>query len=769
MNLMLARKHGLGIRILVCLVLAVVLLFALPHVAAAATTPNTTRCDLSWTHLSSLFDYACWGRLVGSLIGGSIVYIASWVLTLSGVLFNWVLNVTVVQFGQFMTDTVIQAITSAWTAFRDVANIVIIGMFTFIAISIILGIKEFGQKRLIAHVLIIAVLINFSLLFTKMAIDASNFVATQFYNAGLSQVAGGSANSTNITGIGNCPQGTSASQCYGIAGAFMDYAGVSSFADTGQAVGNLADQLDDGIYALVFALFTAGLFFGAAIVLFYGSFLLVSRAILFIFLMSISALAFASYLVPVWDKSNYGFNAWKSALLKNALLAPLMILFLWMTLNIAAAMKAGAGGGTLGDLIANPTKDLNINALFGYVVVLGLLFVSFKLSSSLASKIGGFGFASLAPALGIAAGSRVAGLLGRYSLGLGAGAGARALERTAKGAERAGYTRVAKGLLGSAQPFDKLAKRDFNLMNTSLGKNISGIAGLKGSKWSGESKIGGIEGTQKALAEQYAKQAEKLTTSAADADKIRKDAATSVEGRQQFKEQRNLLKGIKQTSEQNLAAVERTATENKAPLKDEHDKAKSELEVLTRAVEDNKKSIHENFDREIKSMTDQLAKTTNAEESTLISNKMRGLEKERDAQLRTEESRIQAAHATVNQLQSRIQAEDDKVETARGYHKSQLDMIEKEEAGIKTKAAEIADQELARKYPNLNKKTEDIAASVANKRATKLFGVFESGDDHLASLARKKTKESAEDKRLKGLFNKFSESSTGTKPAEGGH
>lgn len=59
----------------------------------------------------------------------------------------------------------------------------------------------------------------------------------------------------------------------------------------------------------------------------------------------------------------------------------------------------------------------------------------------------------------------------------------------------------------------------------------------------------------------------------------------------------------------------------------------------------------------------------------------------------------------------------------------------------------------------MNKTTEQIASSVANKRATNLFGAFtKEENDHLAGLARKKSKETAEDKRLKRVFDSVSKS-----------
>jgi CBS domain containing-hemolysin-like protein len=112
-----------------------------------------------------------------------------------------------------------------WMAFRDLANILIIGIFVFIAISIILGLEQFGQKKLIARVLIIAILINFSLLFSKIIVDVSNLVAFQFYKG-----------MVGVDENGNIPQTSlnpTATQV-GIAGAFMGKLGIQTALDGGK-------------------------------------------------------------------------------------------------------------------------------------------------------------------------------------------------------------------------------------------------------------------------------------------------------------------------------------------------------------------------------------------------------------------------------------------------------------------------------------------------------------------------------------------------------
>ncbi len=362
----------------------------------------------------------CTGRLIGSVLSGLLIGTAVLILTIVGSLFNWVVEHTVILFSGSFFDTVKPAVQTAWTAFRDLGNIVIIGMFTYTALSMILGIQKFNAKSHVAKVLLIAIFINFSLLFTSLVIDASNFVATQFYNA-MGQTAQAGSTIGNATVNANGQVQTAAP--LGISGLLLSYMGISSAFDGANLTWRLGQESDSGLLAFANGIFVTIVLLGVALVLLYGAFLLVSRAILLIFLMLTSALAFASYLIPGLAESGYGWKTWWHSLLHSAVLAPLIMLFLWATLLVARYMAAASGGGTIGDLLVNPTGGGNIGALFNYIIILGLLFVSFKVSSSFATSIAGFDWAAYGPlkALGAAsmparfalrAGSRGTGFLG---------------------------------------------------------------------------------------------------------------------------------------------------------------------------------------------------------------------------------------------------------------------------------------------------------------------------------------------------------------------
>lgn len=340
------------------------------------------------------FDRCIWYPLV-ALIGSTLISASAWLLALAGMLFNWLVDNTIILYRDSMFKLVEPGINVGWAAFRDIANIAIIGMFVYMAIMTILGNKDYGYKRLLATILIIAVLINFSLLFTKMIIDASNFTASQLYalthqqeslaetqaeaarrSSGAVQVKTGS----NVTDFATV----------GVAAEFVKYLGVMGAVDTYDTLKSAAAG-GNGWKVLVHGVFAAILLGGAAFMFLYGSFILLYRAVFFIILMLTSSIAFATHLHPRLSEGKYGpygWDAWWKCLLGNAILAPLLMIFLYVTLFIAASVNSGLGGkGTLGSLVAGRIDEpFGLGALFNYLIIGGLLFASFKIAGGIATS-----------------------------------------------------------------------------------------------------------------------------------------------------------------------------------------------------------------------------------------------------------------------------------------------------------------------------------------------------------------------------------------------
>lgn len=379
------------------------------------TTPRITTTDknqppkppgtCNWVDGNFSFNTCIWYPLV-AVVSATLISMSAWILALAGVSFSWLIDYTILLFSTLIYEPLKDAINIGWNAFLGPANIVIIGMIIFMAIMTIFGNKEYGYKQLLARILVIAIFINFSLLFTKIIIDVSNYTAAQFYaltheNKKLSEVLDEANQRVRGTGnIGTDKTGTSLLQggyaTEGMAAEFVRYLGVTSFADTGavMAQGLINNQGTGKI--LMHALFATVFLLLAAIALFFGCYYLIQRAVAFLLLMVTAAIAFATHLHPKLSEGKYGpfgWSAWWKSLLGNAFLAPLLMIFLYVTLQISRQLNNSLGGrGSLGQLaLGNISDGANLQMVFNYIVILSLLFFSIKISASISKAAGGYG------------------------------------------------------------------------------------------------------------------------------------------------------------------------------------------------------------------------------------------------------------------------------------------------------------------------------------------------------------------------------------------
>ncbi len=465
--------------------------------AAYAQTPTSTAATdtgfwesfWKWNNNTNVFGSLL--RPAFASIAALLIQLAVVILQIASGLFDILVMRTIIGFGAadgLLNPTVINAINVAWSAFRDLSNILIVGFFTFIAINIILGSPTFGQKRLIANVLIVAILINFSLLFTKIIIDFSNYTATQFYVASVGRAS--------TTGAG----GGAAATPQSISDRFIFLTKASSLSNAAKSIDAVGSQSGNW-FMLLYAIVLFGVIIGAAAVLFYGSFILVSRAILLIFLMVTAALAFTTYLMPSNSPLNQWGTWWKS-LIQSAVLAPILIIFLWATLKISEGLfNINNGSGTLGDLAQHPETTSNIGALFSYIIILALLFAAFKVASSFSMSIAGFNWASVMPAVTLAGGSRFAASTlrgGSWVAGKGLSAVGNRL-----GTSNSRLATLGGGLLNSTgKGLNAFSSRQLNLMNTPAGalaaKQTGGITSQKVLAGAPRAPIGSSAASQRA-------------------------------------------------------------------------------------------------------------------------------------------------------------------------------------------------------------------------------------------------------------------------------
>lgn len=464
-----------------------------PAPEAPVDKPQPQGCTLY--SVVSDFGY-CFFRVAVSWIGVFFLTVGATFLTFAGKVFDTFLNTLVIGFGQTLQSYNIMAgIEQGWQLFRDVMNIAIIGVFVFVAIMTILGSAEYGMKRLVSRVLIVAVLINFSLLFSKIIVEGTNFVSGQFARA----MPGYDAESGPNTG-------ESFLLAFGIEGVF----------DTSRVVLLASEKANSASVGFFYGLVGGFTLFGIGAVLLYGAFMMAARALLLIFMMLTSSVAFASFLIPSWSSQAYiGWNNWWSNLLKAAMFGPLLMVFLWIALKIVDTAGTVVNGGSGLSQVATNPATASAAAWSGVILLIigtGLLFIAIKASSSFANSIGGFNWAMIATALPATLSSRfIAAPLGRRYVGAPALERQLELEDEIKRAKGAGNWNRAAILQKDYAQAAKVASRDFNAMNTNIAKLANKSIGMP-AMLSGEKKLGGAAGIATAAAKEAAKELKGLPT-----------------------------------------------------------------------------------------------------------------------------------------------------------------------------------------------------------------------------------------------------------------
>lgn len=355
------------------------------------TLQNSSPGGKSW------FVYYVWEPFLNAA-GTALMTLAASALVLSGTIFDTFLKLMVLDFRSTF-NTVIGGVQIGWQLFRDLANLGIIGIFTFVAVMTILGRAEFGAKKLIARVLIVALLINFSLLFTNIAIETTNFLSTKFWEAMSSQI-----------------------KQTGTAQTFLKTFGIENYwADSSRLVSDASTSTGYSFAGLLYGVVGAAVFFAIAYVLAYGAAVITARALLLIFSLLTSSIAFASIMLPDhMAKVPYvGWYAWKSNLIKAALFGPLLILFLWITMKIIEVARPSGAGKALASLAYKP-ETVTPDAWQQMIILMigtGILFIAIRSAGSFANSIAGYSDLKFGLGASIAYGSQGLGVFGRNTIG----------------------------------------------------------------------------------------------------------------------------------------------------------------------------------------------------------------------------------------------------------------------------------------------------------------------------------------------------------------
>ncbi len=321
--------------------------------------------------ISGLFGFPTLGEFVraaAAIVGNMVLTVASWVVWAASGLFNYAVAISISN--QAIGSSGI--VNSGWAITRDFANLFFIFILLYIAIATILQISGYGIKELLVKVIIVALLVNFSLVFTKVIVDSSNIFALEFYNKINAQPDKRIKKSDDVIPAKD------------ISAAFVS--GLKMQTVFNDETDNFGKGGKDAtlMQITIITLGGSALLLVVAFVLFAGAFMFVIRTVILWILMILAPLAFAAMALP--KTKEYATKWWKT-LFDQAFFAPA---FLFMFYLVAKIIQSDGLKGVMGSsqtgfagMITNNGQNVNINLIMQFVILIILMLASLTIAKSM--------------------------------------------------------------------------------------------------------------------------------------------------------------------------------------------------------------------------------------------------------------------------------------------------------------------------------------------------------------------------------------------------
>lgn len=256
-----------------------------------------------------------------------------------------------------------------WTLIRDFSNMFFILALLYVAIKTVLGLAGNNTKSWVAHLIIAALLINFSLFLTKVVIDAGNVVAVSFWDKLKVQQGPATINSAS----------TKILQGLDIQTILKKEENLNSGKKTNPSNTQMAMIYAGGAVFM----FIAGYVFLA------GALMMVTRTITLILLMVFSPFAFLSFALPGGGFGGAG-SKWLESLIKQTFAAPLFIFMLYLNSVLIDSVDlfklSVSKGDTFSSALSGNASSFAI--IYNFILLIGFLIASIHIANEYAGKVG---------------------------------------------------------------------------------------------------------------------------------------------------------------------------------------------------------------------------------------------------------------------------------------------------------------------------------------------------------------------------------------------
>ena len=324
-------------------------------------------------------------RVLGNILGWIFYYLSASL--------GWLVSkavtamVTIAAFPIVLAN--FSAIVNGWNRIRDLCNNFFIVMLLIISVATIMRLPGYQYKQALPKLLIMAVLINFSFMFTGIMIDVSQVIMLTFASA--------------LQGVGG--------------NIIMDAIGLPHLyqlkeAGLGNAIADSGRQDEIGLLnilvAMVFAVIASAV---ALVVIVITCVILVYRIVMLLFLAVLSPLP---YLLSAFPKTaSYG-GQWWSEITKYLVVGPVMLFFIWLSISVMIPTGSQdmqnsrtaiantlmpndtysntnvAGRSTMGDDLAVLSQALSIKGIINFMLVIGLMVAALVMGQKFGGAAAGF-------------------------------------------------------------------------------------------------------------------------------------------------------------------------------------------------------------------------------------------------------------------------------------------------------------------------------------------------------------------------------------------
>lgn len=262
-----------------------------------------------------------------------------------------------------------EGVETVWKIVRDLVNLTFIFGLLYIGILTIVGKAGGNTKRLVASIVIGALLVNFSLFIARGITDVANIASVEIYQTLGLQNQGGA-------------QGAAVLQGVTLSEAVMSRAGLYDLASNGYDPNTVQNLSGDEYIAFVvggsaFLIVTTFVFAAAGI-------LLIIRFAVLMILMALSPIAFIPRDIPVvggWS------GKWWRKFIDQALFAPAFLFMMYVTLLLTSGAAFSNQTGNFANIFRQGQFASGYQAMLFFL----LLIVGMIISIIIAKQMGAYG------------------------------------------------------------------------------------------------------------------------------------------------------------------------------------------------------------------------------------------------------------------------------------------------------------------------------------------------------------------------------------------